>query len=202
MTQAATKPKLTFAEFIEYDDGTDKRYELVDGVPVEVGAESDRNLRLAMRLAMQLLPFVGIVGLELFRTKSQIQVKPLPGIKHQSREADLIVLSPELADILDTTASSMIEFGMPNPPLVVEFVSPYKNTNEENYQRDYVEKRKQYEQRRVPEFWVVDATASKVTVLTLAANGKYQEQVFGGNEAIASSAFPQLELTPSKLFNA
>ncbi|NJL23339.1 MAG: Uma2 family endonuclease, partial [Leptolyngbyaceae cyanobacterium SM1_3_5] len=38
MTQATRK--LTFEEYLAYDDGTDTRYELVDGVLVEMPTES------------------------------------------------------------------------------------------------------------------------------------------------------------------
>ena len=37
-------------EYITYNDGTDTRYELRDGVLVAVGAESDANVNIAMFL--------------------------------------------------------------------------------------------------------------------------------------------------------
>ncbi|MGF1524663.1 MAG: Uma2 family endonuclease [Leptolyngbyaceae cyanobacterium] len=197
MAQAKTQPKLTFEEFLEYDDGTEKRYELVDGVPVEVPAESDLNLELAMALMGLLLPFVG--SLKLFRTKSQLAVSPLAGIPNQTREADLIVLTPELATVLKGEGSSVIRSKMPNPPLVVEFVSPYERPGDENYQRDYLDKRKQYERRGIPEYWIVDATAQKVTVLTLKGKS-YAEQVFTDQDRIVSAAFPALVLTAEQIF--
>ncbi|MBN3922344.1 Uma2 family endonuclease [Nostoc sp. NMS4] len=35
-----TTPKLTFEEYLKYDDGTDKRYELVNGelIPMSLGS--------------------------------------------------------------------------------------------------------------------------------------------------------------------
>ncbi len=39
----ATDRRMTIQEFLVYDDGTDRRYELVDGVLVEMGAESRAN---------------------------------------------------------------------------------------------------------------------------------------------------------------
>ena len=44
MTQVTTKPKyLTLEEFYEYDDGTDTRYELVDGELVEMPSPTEKH---------------------------------------------------------------------------------------------------------------------------------------------------------------
>ncbi|MDB9526484.1 Uma2 family endonuclease [Oscillatoria sp. CS-180] len=198
MTQAKPKPKLTFEEFLEYDDGTDKRYELDNGVLIEVAPESDLNIRLALWLAELLR---SVVSWKLIRTHaSTIEVKPLPGLSRQNRYPDLMILTSELLVRLETEKSSAIKLDMPNPTLVAEFVSPYERTSDENYQRDYVGKRKQYEHRGIPEYWIVDATARKVTVLIL-KDHRYTEQVFTGQDEIDSTAFPELELTADQIFS-
>jgi Uma2 family endonuclease len=46
----STTQRLTLQEYLVYDDGTDTRYELVDGVLVEMGAESAENTAIATRL--------------------------------------------------------------------------------------------------------------------------------------------------------
>lgn len=51
MTQTTIRFK-TIEEFLGYDDGTDTRYELVDGVLVEMGAESTLNTRIAVFLLL------------------------------------------------------------------------------------------------------------------------------------------------------
>ncbi|NJL49610.1 MAG: hypothetical protein HC929_21975 [Leptolyngbyaceae cyanobacterium SM2_5_2] len=43
-------PKLTFEEFLAYDDGTDTLYELENGVLVAVPAEGELNRRIVMLL--------------------------------------------------------------------------------------------------------------------------------------------------------
>lgn len=60
MTQAAApKPKIfTFEEYLAYDDGTDTRYELVDGELVEMPPESDDNNDVARRLLVDLLKHI------------------------------------------------------------------------------------------------------------------------------------------------
>ena len=41
--KTAPSTKLSVEEFLAYDDGTETRYELVDGVLVDMGAESTIN---------------------------------------------------------------------------------------------------------------------------------------------------------------
>jgi hypothetical protein len=56
MTQTAkTQKLLTFEEYLTYDDGTDTRYELVDGELVEMPPESQENSNLARFLFVELL---------------------------------------------------------------------------------------------------------------------------------------------------
>jgi len=197
MTQATARPKMTFEEFLAYDDGTDTRYELTNGVPVEVPEESDLNLKLARWLARLL---EAVVEFDLIRTHaSTVQVTPLPGINKENRFPDLMVLTPDLDRLLEKEKSSAIRLDMPNPALIAEVVSPYKNDRDPNYQRDYVDKRKQYEHRRIPEYWIVDPTAQKVTVLQL-KGGNYTEQIFTEQDSINSTAFPALELTTDQIF--
>jgi Uma2 family endonuclease len=40
--------RMTIEEYLNYDDGTDTRYELVDGVLVEMGAESTLNTQMSI----------------------------------------------------------------------------------------------------------------------------------------------------------
>jgi Uma2 family endonuclease len=55
------------------------------------------------------------------------------------------------------------------PDLAMEIVSP------ESIDRDYEKKRLQYQNAGVLEYWIVDEMEQKVTLLRLAANGKYRE---------------------------
>jgi Uma2 family endonuclease len=62
--------KLTFSEYLEYDDGTDNRYELVEGRLIKMPPESIENYLIAQFLGRKLEAFVGMQrvifqGLEL-----------------------------------------------------------------------------------------------------------------------------------------
>jgi Uma2 family endonuclease len=54
MTIAKSKP-MTLEEYLIYDDGTETRYELVDGILVEMGAESYTNVVMGVFYSPSLL---------------------------------------------------------------------------------------------------------------------------------------------------
>ncbi|NEQ70034.1 MAG: Uma2 family endonuclease [Symploca sp. SIO2D2] len=115
----------------------------------------------------------------------------------QNRYPDLMVLQEE--HLPQNKKRLTITLNMAPPQLVVEVVSPYRNQNDENYRRDYVDKRLQYEQLGIPDYWIIDPQAQVVTVLIL-VNGKYQVTQFTGSQRIVSQIFPKLELTPTQIW--
>ena len=78
-------------------------------------------------------------------------------------------------------------------------VSP-GNTDSENYQRDYLWKRQQYQDWKTPEYWIVDPHRAQVTVLVL-MNGVYQEKTYRGSKLIGSVEFPELDITVDELLD-
>lgn len=67
----ATSSTLTFEEYLAYDDGTDTRYELVDGVLRERPPENDQNLEIARRLLLALVQHIP-VGLVTWGTEIEV----------------------------------------------------------------------------------------------------------------------------------
>jgi Uma2 family endonuclease len=58
LTQAIQK-LATFADYLAYDDGTDRRYELTYGELIEVPPESDENVLIARTLDRVFSDLVG-----------------------------------------------------------------------------------------------------------------------------------------------
>jgi Uma2 family endonuclease len=83
---------------------------------------------------------------------------------------------------------------MSPPLLVVEVVSP----GPDNRRRDYLEKRNQYEWRGIPEYWIVDPQAGRVSVLVM-IEGSYRKTAFEGNETVDSPTFPEWKLTVDQM---
>lgn len=191
----ATNQGMTLEEYLTYDDGTDTRYELVDGVLVEMGAESTINTRVAIFLVKCFLR----LGLDDDRLgiKQKIAVS---STKVTAREPDLIIHSEASARAIDDAPQAIIKADHPAPSVVIEIVSPGKEGSE-NYDRDYVEKRQEYAARGIPEYWLIDPERQVVLVLTLLGQ-IYQEQCFTGQMAIVSSAFPNLNLTSDQILKA
>lgn len=75
------------------------------------------------------------------------------------------------------------------------------DTESASRERDYGQKRKEYAQREIPEYWIVDAIAAQILVLQL-RNGRYQEQQFVGEDQIVSAAVPTLALTAAQILRA
>lgn len=192
---------LSFEEYLTYDDGSGKRYELLDtGELVEVANENDINVLLAMALADYLKRFV---SRRLFRLNtSAIQVAPmvvaLPNgrtrrVRQQSRIPDLMVLSTQGAEQIFGKPSGLA-LHHDNPLLIVEFVS------QSNSDEDYTDKRAQYEARGVLEYWIVDRHQRQVSIL-VSEDGAYVEANYQGENVLRSRAFPNINLMADQLFS-
>ena len=182
--------KLTLEAYLAYADGTDTKYELVDGELVEMPPESDRNNLISLFL---LAEFLKLIPIQLIRHKDTEIV--VTGSRTRVQLPDLIILTEELLAALGGGRATITQ-NMPPPALVVEVVSPGKI----NEDRDYRYKRSEYAARGIPEYWIVDPGIEKVTVLTL-VDGLYEEAVFRENSSIASSTFPNLKLDVAKLWD-
>ena len=191
MTQAITQPRLTFEEYLSYDDGTDNRYELVDGELIALPPESGRNAWIAFGLAIQLVNLLGLK--RVAHNSCEVQVPVLKPGYAENRYPDLLVLKEEHIEL--TQKRLTITLKMPPPDLVVEVVSPGKA----NRERDYIDKREQYAARDIPEYWIVDPQADVVIVLRLDAGSYVEVGQFQGSEAIASVGFLELELTAEQV---
>jgi Uma2 family endonuclease len=194
----ATQKRMSLEAYLIYDDGTDTRYELVDGVLVEMGAESTLNNWIAGFLYSYFLQQMGIPFYRL-GMKQKVQV----GSRFASaREPDLIVHSPESAVAIAGLSEVYLkrqDDGV-NPLLLVEVVSPGEEKSD-NYKRDYEQKPAEYADRGVPELWLLDPDRAVVKVGIL-INGAYQFADFTGNSDIVSPTFPSLTLTAAQLLTA
>jgi Uma2 family endonuclease len=184
----ATKTRMTFQEYLAYDDGTDKHYEFEGGELVGMPPESPLNSRIARFLFAILLT---VFSEDLICHKdTEVSVA---GSQVQARLPDLMLLSEELAEILNSSSRGTITLEMPPPDLIVEVVSP----GSANENRDYRFKRSEYAARGIPEYWAIDPDGNKITVFTL-VNGFYEEAVYTG-EMVIQSRFEVLRLTAEQV---
>jgi Uma2 family endonuclease len=187
------QPKLTFEEYLTYEEDTDNRYELIDGELVTLPPESEPNTAIANYLLFTLASS-GFIPLRLIRTyMCEIQVPILREGDAANRYPDLVILQPE--HILLTATRLTITLDMPPPQLVVEVVSPGRVGRD----RDYISKRDQYAARGIPEYWIVDPQEQIVAVLRLESGEYVEVGTFQGEQTLVSPTFPQLNLTAQQV---
>jgi len=180
----------SFDEYLSYDDGTDKLYELYNGKLIEVPPESGENVSIATFLLLQFVPIVGYLRVRSQGLELEVRGEP------RNRYPDLTIIREE--HIAQLQRRNTIRLSMSPPVLVIEVVSP----GELQRDRDYIAKRQQYENLGIPEYWIVDPQVQCVIVLNL-QDQVYQEMgMFQGNSQIVSPMFPELNLTAETLLNA
>jgi Uma2 family endonuclease len=186
MISTATQ-RLTFEEYLTYNDGTGNHYELEDGLLILMNPPRIEHFLITKFLEQSL--------------DAEIQRLSLPwltfretGIRtgfSRSRLTDLCVVTKEQTkDLLGQSAVFQTI-----PLLIVEVVSP------ESIARDYRYKRSEYAALEVPEYWIVDPLEAQVTLLQW-EEGWYEETVLVGDQAIASPTVPELALTVEQILAA
>ena len=187
----ATDRRMSLMEFLTHDDGSDRRYELVDGVLVEMGAESRINTRIVVFL---IWVFSRLLGDDNVGVREKIEVR---SAFVTARDADLLIHSDASVLALDGRTEACLTLNDPNPVAVIEIVSPGTESTD-NYKRDYILKPKEYADRGIIEMWQVDPSRDYVRIGTL-IDGVYQFQTFRDNVTLVSPAFPGLKLTASQV---
>lgn len=200
--QALEKP-ISFDEFIAwYPENTGIRYELHNGVIVEMPKPRGRHSRVSGDLAFDLGSAIRQAKLPYFIPKECI-VKVLD---QSGYEPDIIVLDEiAIVDELRWERESVIERAA-SIRLIVEVVST-------NWRDDYLTKLAGYEAFGIPEYWIVDYAAlggkrfignpktPTLIIYTLDESGEYQFKQFRGNDLIESPTFPNLRLTAGEVLD-
>lgn len=190
MTQTAPSSSklLTMEEYLAYDNGTDTRYELVDGELVEMPPETQGNLDIAKYL---LFEFAKHLPIALIALGTEIEVT---GRRARCRVPDLLVHTEESRAALLRGKRATLTRDMPPPALVIEIVSP----GQENRDRDYRYKRTEYAARGISEYWIIDPQLQQVT-LCLWVNGQYEDTVYTNEVPIRSMIAPEFDLSATQI---
>ncbi len=191
----ATDRKMTLEEYLAYDDGTEQRYELVNGELLEMGAESTINTWIAGFLFAIFLQ----LGLPTYRIgfKQRLAVRSTFAT---ARDPDLIVHSEASALAIAGRPEACLKLSDPAPLLVIEIASP-GDERSANYQRDYQEKPEEYAGRGIAEYWIVDPERAIVTIGRLQDHA-YQFTQYRGDERLTSPIYPGLNLTAAQILTA
>lgn len=193
---AIAKKILTFDEYLTYTDDRDRRYELVEGelqlVPLPTAMHGDTVDFLLERLRRE----ISRQGLPWKDTdKAGVYIGKNPTTeKEYSRTPDVCVMTQAQWESLKADAGGAAVL-ISAPLLVIEVVSP------DSQKIDYEDKEAEYSRVKIPEYWIVDRSASQVLVLQL-CEGKYKVTKFLAGQIILSPTFPELELSVDAILQA
>lgn len=195
------KYPVTLEEFLDwYPDGYGC-YELYDGVVVEIQPTGTHE-QVASFLSLKFGIEADRLGLSWMIARQAI-VKPLDDDKSGYIPDVIVINEPNLESELMWKSRSTLTKGE-TIKLVVEVVST-------NWQNDYMTKVRDYEILGIPEYWIVDYLGlggrryigspkqPTISVYQL-IDGEYEIQQYWGEDRLISSAFPELNLTASQIF--
>jgi Uma2 family endonuclease len=184
--------RLTLEEYLAYDDGSDTRYELVNGELLPMSLGTGRHGAIIKRIERILdneierlqqpwIALSGTVGLQSPRGEAWDTV----------RIPDVTVLTLEQWETLQER-EAVIRLHEPPPLLVVGVVS------ESTKSTDYRAKRAEYSVLDIPEYWIADPLKEMVTVCTL-LEGWYEATEHQGQEVMESVLFSNLKVGVEKI---
>jgi Uma2 family endonuclease len=176
----------SFEDYLAYEDGDDRLYELFNGGLVEVPPESGFNVGIATKLLICFAQLVGHLRVRGHGLELEVEGEP------RNRYPDLTIIKEE--HISQLLARNTLRLSMAVPDLVVEVVSPGSLQRD----RDYVANRSQYQNRQIPTYWIVDPQTQEIMVLTLTGSG-YQEQVYRDSDRLHFQG-GLLDLTVANVF--
>jgi Uma2 family endonuclease len=183
-----TKPRfLSFEEYLSYDDGTDNLYELFNGELIEMPPEPGENVQIANRLFLSLALLIGTDRVRGHGLELEVRGEP------RNRYPDLTVLLEEHVQLLKQR--NTIRLSMNPPLLVVEIVNP----GELQRDRDYVAKRMQYQDRGIPEYWIVDPQQRIILILELAETVYTEAGLLQRTDRLRSSQLGELSITVAQV---
>ncbi|MEL6351455.1 MAG: Uma2 family endonuclease [Cyanobacteria bacterium J06627_28] len=189
-----TTQKISFADYLKYSDGTNIRYELVEGelIPMSLGAgirggiAEFLNDEFRGQIRQTVLPW----------TSKQMTVgvrSPRGTWWETSRIPDVTVLSMAQWEAM-AKREAVINLNEPPPLLVVEVVSPSTRAD------DYRSKPSEYALLEIPEYWIVDPLEQIVTVSTLDYR-LYDSVEYSGDDNVRSPTFPNINLTAVQILS-
>ena len=182
--------RMTLDEFREADETPGHRYELARGclevtqVPNDPHRQVLDNLRDAISLYRHAHP--GLILCLGGGAEFQLEIPGLGSERH-----------PDLGIVFVGTPRD--HRGRRQPAWVAEVVSPDKEARD----RDYVAKRQEYLRFGIREYWIVDPSLRRLTVLVRdeAADGPtWRERIFLGDDPIESDLLPGFQGTVETLW--
>lgn len=184
MTIHSAPPKLTYADLLRLPEDL-LRHELIDGVHYMSPAPVLKHQHVVLNLARILLNYVREHRL------GRVLVAPVDVVfsEHDVVEPDVLYVSNEKADRLRE------RYVAGAPDLAVEVLSPSSRG------MDRIKKRRLYETRGVPEYWIVDPISETLEIYRTAPDGRLAHQAtLAAGEMLATPLLLGLEISLTEVF--
>ncbi|NJN73019.1 MAG: Uma2 family endonuclease [Limnothrix sp. RL_2_0] len=182
--------RLTFADFLQYEDSTDTKYELVRGFLQKMPTATMLHVSICQFLLYRFREICSDKELGLLAgCDVSVRTEDKTG-----RIPDVVVNTVEHWQAAgDRQGGAAFHHGE-TPALVVEVVST-------NWKDDYLLKHGEYAYIGIPEYWIVDPQRELIRICTqTAGEDGYSHQDFKPGDTIKSVLFPQLNLTVDEIF--
>lgn len=195
---------LTFEEFIDWlPENPAKRYELHDGIIVEMAQPSGKHEKVTGFLA-------GEVSVEYKRLKLPYFIPKTALVKPPNKSSgylpDVVLINDANLENEPLWEKESTVTKSASIPLIVEVVST-------NWEDDYYTKFGNYQAMKIPEYWIADYAAlggrkfignpkQPTFFVCELIDDEYQMTAFRGEERIISPTFPELNLTAQQVFYA
>lgn len=195
---AIVKTSLTFEEFLNWDDGSGRSFELANGVAMPLSEPTAKHEDVVEGLCRLLSDHCQSLTLPYIpRQSKQVRLNSVPGQNESSRKADILVFAKDEWERMRQSSASAAAYTP--PPLIIEVVST-------NWRDDDRITLNEYESLGVMEYWIVDYAglggvqyigSPKQPTITInwLIDREYQAQFYQGDTRISSPTFPDLALT-------
>jgi Uma2 family endonuclease len=171
-------------EYLSLTDHTNHLIEFTDGYVEVLPMPTDNHQAILAYLYRVFFAFTGLANGKIRFSPLRVRIRA-----HKFREPDLVLV----LDAKDPRCQNRYWQGA---DLTLEVVSPDKP------ERDLVEKRGDYAEAGIPEYWIVNPEIETITVLRLEGTAYAEHGVFGRGAETASALLPGFAVSVDAVFDA
>ena len=179
---AADSVHYTYTDYCSWEDG--KRWELIDGIPIEMNSPSRVHQEISGELFFQLKSFLKGKPCEVYAAPFDVRLNA-DGADDTVVQPDLLVVCAH--DKLDDKSC------ISAPDLIIEIQSPSTTRH------DRITKLNLYRKYGVREYWMVEPDDKTVQVCIL-ENGQYVITGYDDGDTVPVSVLPGLEISLPDVF--
>ena len=174
----------TQAQYLKLTNWSNRLIEFTDGRIEVLPPPTEHHQAISRFLFLALYSFVRGIGGEVFYAPLRLRIRD-----GKFREPDLLLVT----DANDPRCRNDYWLGA---DLVVEVISP------DNPDRDLIDKREDYAEAGIPEYWIANPIAGTLTVLFL-SDGEYREHgVFRPGDQADSPNLPGFSMDVKEMLDA